>query len=123
VETSSAGCRAPVRSDSRKRSKLYPNRSGKGYVGGRFRGNWQISIAVAASGEIQGIRSPSETLASGASAVAGFQAGPAIFITNNLPYAIRLEEGWSKQAPQGMVKVSIAEFQSIADSAIRETLA
>lgn len=33
-------------------------------------------------------------------------------ITNNLPYIRRLEFGHSGQAPQGMVRVSIAEIKS-----------
>jgi hypothetical protein len=38
-------------------------------------------------------------------------SGQKIFLTNALPYAIRLENGWSKtQAPQGMVKLSLAEI-------------
>lgn len=35
------------------------------------------------------------------------EEGP-VFIQNNLPYIVRLEEGHSKQAPGGMVKVALA---------------
>jgi hypothetical protein len=34
------------------------------------------------------------------------------YIQNNLPYAQRLEDGWSKQAPAGMVALSLAELQA-----------
>lgn len=37
----------------------------------------------------------------------------AIFLTNNLPYIQRLEDGSSKQAPAGMVDITIAEFDGI----------
>ena len=37
-----------------------------------------------------------------------------IFFTNALPYAWRLETGWSKQAPNGMVQVTLAEFPQLA---------
>ena len=37
--------------------------------------------------------------------------GEPIWISNNLPYIVRLEEGHSKQAPAGMVAVSIAEVE------------
>jgi hypothetical protein len=40
--------------------------------------------------------------------------GQTIFITNSLPYAQRLEYGWSKQAPLGVVRITAVEFQSIA---------
>lgn len=33
------------------------------------------------------------------------------FITANYPYAIRLEEGYSKQAPKGMVEPTIKHVQ------------
>ena len=37
--------------------------------------------------------------------------GDAIYLVNNLPYAQRLENGWStKQAPNGMVALSIQKF-------------
>jgi hypothetical protein len=32
------------------------------------------------------------------------------YIQNNLPYAERLENGWSKQAPHGMVKITLYEL-------------
>jgi hypothetical protein len=37
----------------------------------------------------------------------------AIFLTNNVPYIERLENGWSKQAANGMVAITIAEFDGI----------
>lgn len=41
--------------------------------------------------------------------------GQVIYISNSLPYAHRIEyEGWSKQAPAGMLRVSVSESQSIA---------
>lgn len=40
-----------------------------------------------------------------------FQAnGVPIFITNSLPYIVALEYGHSKQAPAGMVRVTLAEI-------------
>lgn len=43
--------------------------------------------------------------------------GQTIYITNSLPYAYRLEyEGWSKvKAPAGMVRVTLAELNSITN--------
>lgn len=34
-------------------------------------------------------------------------------LTNNLPYAERLEYGWSQQAPVGMVRVNVMRFQTL----------
>jgi hypothetical protein len=41
--------------------------------------------------------------------------GQTIYITNSLPYASRLEYGYSKQAPAGMVRVTLAEVNSMAN--------
>lgn len=38
-----------------------------------------------------------------------------VTIYNNEPYAFRVETGWSTQAPEGMMRVSIKEFASIID--------
>lgn len=47
--------------------------------------------------------------------------GQTIFITNSLPYAYRIEyEGYSKQAPAGMVRVTLAELNSISTKAAYE---
>ena len=35
-----------------------------------------------------------------------------IIIQNNLPYANRLENGWSKQAPKGMVALTLSEMRT-----------
>jgi hypothetical protein len=35
-----------------------------------------------------------------------------VWLSNNLPYANRLENGWSKQAPAGMVNLTFAELQA-----------
>jgi len=43
-----------------------------------------------------------------------------IYLMNSLPYIRRLEyDGWSKQAPAGMVRISVAEFQTFVDAATR----
>lgn len=95
----------------------------KGYIGGRFRANWQY-------GNMSGVGIPMSDLpdidASGAASInriaAGVPtkgaAGMVHFLKNNLPYAKRLEEGWSTQAPGGMVGITVREFQSIVDDAV-----
>jgi hypothetical protein len=44
-------------------------------------------------------------------------AGKIIFLTNTLPYILRLEEGYSKQAPIGMVYTTLREFPQVVESA------
>lgn len=37
------------------------------------------------------------------------------FVSNGLPYGERLEFGWSRQAPHGMVRVTIAEVEVLIE--------
>lgn len=90
----------------------------KGYVGGRARGSWQYSINAPASGDTIVIDP------TGASTVAAITNKinpiPAIhYISSNLPYIQALENGWSSQAPNGMVGLTAIEFSNIVDVAVR----
>ncbi|MEN5036889.1 hypothetical protein [Pseudomonas sp. TWI929] len=94
--------------------------AGQGYVGGRFRGNWQFSIDSPATGELDVVdRSGNETIAQLKAQVAALTIGQTAYIVNNLPYAIPLEYGHSTQAPRGMVRVTLDRFQGIVEEAIR----
>lgn len=94
--------------------------AGQGYVGGRFRGNWQFSIDTPATGELDRIDpSGNEAIADLLAQVQGLTIGQTAYIVNNLIYAVPLEYGHSTQAPHGMVRVTLANFQRIVDEAIR----
>ena len=70
----------------------------RGYVGGRFRGNWRYGFNASPSGELDSVdMSGAGTLS--ALARAAISPGTGVhYITNNLPYAERIENGWSRQA-------------------------
>lgn len=94
--------------------------AGKGYVGGRFRGNWQFSIDTPADGVLDQIDvSGNVSVAVLRTQVQSLTIGQTAYLVNNLPYAVPLEYGHSKQAPGGMVRVTLARFQHIVDEAIR----
>lgn len=94
--------------------------AGKDYVGGRFRGNWQFSIGAPAEGELDQVDpAGGVTLAKLRLQVEQLTIGQTAYIVNNLPYAVPLEYGHSKQAPGGMVRITLARFQQIIDAAIR----
>lgn len=94
----------------------------KGYVGGRFRGNWQVSIGVPAAGALDLTdRNGAATISKGAAVITNVRADESIWLVNNLAYARRIEYGWSKQAPAGCVRVTVARFQSLIEKTIRET--
>jgi len=42
-----------------------------------------------------------------------------IWFTNNLPYADRVENGWSTQRPQGMVRSTVKMFKPLIESIAR----
>ncbi|PKB90909.1 hypothetical protein A8A01_03110 [Ewingella americana] len=82
-----------------------------GYTGGRFKGNWQVSFESPADGETGRIdKSGNPTKLAGNAVIESFKVGTkAIYFTNNVPYAYRLEFGHSKQAPNGMVRITAEE--------------
>ncbi|MGX1186671.1 hypothetical protein AB7M29_004350 [Pseudomonas sp. F-14 TE3623] len=92
----------------------------QGYVGGRFRANWHLSIDVVENVTFDEVDPGGQaTIAALVSAVSDFTAGQTAYLINNLPYAIPLEFGHSTQAPGGMVRITVARFQQIVQEAIR----
>lgn len=85
---------------------------------GRFRMNWQATTDTPATGVLiaddpSGSRAISRT-------TQFVQQAPnweEFRLTNNLPYAERLEYGWSQQAPSGVVRVTVTRFQRLIDEA------
>ncbi|MBD1554709.1 hypothetical protein [Pseudomonas typographi] len=85
-----------------------------GYVGGRFRNNWMFGIGSPDDSTTEEVDSSgNKSRARISEGVIEFQAGEVAYITNSLPYAIPLEFGHSTQAPNGMVRVTVARFQQI----------
>ncbi|PXV41872.1 hypothetical protein DLN07_24690, partial [Salmonella enterica subsp. enterica serovar Newport str. CFSAN000837] len=80
----------------------------------RFRGNWQTTGATPATGLVAGVDPTGNKAVNNASTYIGSTPNWYEFtLTNNLPYAERLEYGWSKQAPVGTVRVNIARFNTL----------
>lgn len=79
---------------------------------GRFRANWQVSKNVPRTTELNLTKeNQGATIARGQRTIETFDLknDSMIIIQNNLPYANRLENGWSKQAPNGMVGLTVNE--------------
>lgn len=86
-----------------------------GYTGGRFRANWDYGFNTIPTAQYDTI---DKTIGTSMNRVEGGYAGKPMaghyhYIANNLPYAQRLEEGYSRQAPQGMVSLTVIKWQSI----------
>jgi hypothetical protein len=88
---------------------------------GLFRGNWQASLKSKPRGVV-GTLDPTGTITMGkvTNVLMRMRPGDRFFLSNNLPYARALEYGHSKQAPQGMVRLTIAEFHSITALAVAD---
>ncbi len=94
--------------------------SPEGYVGGRFRANWTVSIGAPSTATTANAdKSGQPTIAKGTNVILQADGSQDIYIMNNLPYARALEYGHSKQAPAGMVRITLAEFGSYVEAAVR----
>lgn len=91
---------------------------------GRFKANWQFTIgAPANSSLIATDKEGDETIAKLIAAVNALEPGQVAYIVNTLIYAIPLEYGHSQMAPNGMVRLTIAEFDRIVAEAVARNTA
>ena len=80
---------------------------------GRARANWGVKVGSPTTYIIESEdKSGSATLAAAQDGVMGWDCTGSIFLCNTLPYISSLEYGHSKQAPQGMVRLTIEEMQA-----------
>jgi Bacteriophage HK97-gp10, putative tail-component len=83
---------------------------------GRFRANWNVSYQALDT-------ATTESTSAGRAQIEVNKAltlpvGGVVYLTNGLPYARRLEYGYSSQAPAGMVRIAAAQFASAVNKAI-----
>lgn len=90
-----------------------------GYVGGRFKGNWIVQVAIAPEQSDEVDDSGSAALNRGSDEIARFKVGGTLYIMNFLPYSVELENGHSTQAPRGMIKLTALEYQQYIAGAIQ----
>lgn len=83
---------------------------------GRFKNNWNLS----ASSIDRSTNNTGDSKGRATSAILSYNIGETIYISNSLPYAQRLEDGYSQQAPIGMVKVTLTKYQSFIKDAVRK---
>ena len=100
---------------------------------GLFRGNWQLTIDAEQSDVIQRLdTSGNAAITAIASKANNLTAGQVAYILNHIEYGYDLEygtyygptakvteDGFSRQAPEGMVRVTEAEFIPIVNEAVR----
>lgn len=78
----------------------HPESAPEGYVGGRFRANWQLGVGVLPQAILDKIDNDGrETVDAAIAKIPTDAAGEVYFYANSLPYAQALEYGHSSQAP------------------------
>ena len=85
-----------------------------GYRPGKARGGWQVMINRSTESDINRIDpSGTGTIASGLAVIK--RAGPfdTVQIFNNTPYILELERGHSRQAPHGMISLTVAQLRTL----------
>ncbi len=90
---------------------------------GRFRNNWNTSLnkpnySTTLETDQSGQKAKDGIL----SVIQGAKVEDDIYLSNGLPYAKRLENGWSRQAPTGMVRINVARFSSAMKQAVQGRL-
>ena len=99
---------------------------------GRFRANWTTNGPTPATGVTTMTDQQGNATVSAMTQLVATAPHLAFTLSNNLPYAHRLEYGgygdgpntvggYSTQAPAGMVRVNVARFNAILEEAARET--
>lgn len=93
---------------------------------GRARGNWMCSVSQAAMQQT-GVLDRTSAGRGGGQAIAAMsetalnaKVGDVVYLTNTLPYILQLEYGSSKQAPAGMVGITLQEYPGIVEMAAGE---
>lgn len=100
---------------------------------GRFKGNWQLTIdEMAGNSLVREDPTGEMVLSEMARTVNTFTAGQIAYIQNHVLYGNDLEhglyhgptakvtdQGYSRQAPEGMVQITAAKFTKIVNDAVR----
>lgn len=85
---------------------------------GRARGNWVFGAGSPDISTTENTdKSGAKTISKMVGQIGRTGAGGVTYITNSLPYIERLENGWSDKAPNGMIGLTVREFQDYVNQA------
>lgn len=103
--------------DIDRRLRRNPSRGGTPVDTGHARANWVPSIGDPFRGEVDGDGAHD----GGVADVLSYELGDgAAWVSNNVPYILRLNDGWSAQQPAGFVERAIAEALIAAEQRFGE---
>ncbi len=78
---------------------------------GRARGGWQVGINQRSAGQVERLdKDGTTTIEAGQAEIEKVQAFEVCYITNNVHYILKLEDGGSQQAANGMLSVTVEEL-------------
>lgn len=83
-------------------------------LSGRLRGNWFTKINKIDGSSSDG-RSANKSISNAVIETGKAKLTDVIYMVNNLPYAAEIERGSSKQAPAGMIRVTILEWKRLVE--------
>lgn len=89
---------------------------------GRLRANWQFTSNAPGNTTTDATDKGLAVLANMTAQIQASAVGGKTYISNSLPYAQRIEyEGYSKvKAPQGMVRISLAEMPAAIEQLVKQ---
>jgi len=85
---------------------------------GHYRANWQVSLNSDSFFELNGTGTDNVRMAMGE--IDNYRAKMAgtFYFCNPVPYATRIESGWSQQAPSGVARLIVQEMPAIMASVL-----
>lgn len=90
---------------------------------GRAKNNWNLAKGAPETTNLPAgdySKSGSVAIVEAAGNAGKMQAGDTLYLTNGLPYIPPLENGHSKQAPAGMIGLTVAELRPWAAAEVRK---
>ena len=86
----------------------------------RAKNNWFVTFDTPSDNTIDTLDNSGNTAINKANSKIMNNKVPMVYwINNNLPYIMRLEYGWSKQSPAGMVRLNIQRFNQFLKGNIK----
>ena len=113
VEITPVGNRARWKINKDRKAKGLKGLLPKNYVGGHARKNWQVKINRPAVNVVKGEdKSGRSTKDKGYREIAKIKKLCIAYISNRVPYIDRLENGWSKSAPNGIAGQAVRQVRT-----------
>lgn len=96
---------------------LWSYKAPKDYKPGKLKANWIPTLGSPSNTRRDDLRDTSggSTKSAIKSVLRGFKVNMTAYLSNSQPYADRVENGWSSQAPSGMVKRTVAGWKEIVE--------